>query len=56
MAEFVPVSSKRRRLTFGRARDLVEIPDMIEVQRDSYNWFYQEDVEADMRSGRACRS
>jgi len=50
MAEFVPVSSKRRRLTFGRARDLVEIPDMIEVQRDSYNWFYQENREADMRS------
>ena len=50
MAEFVPVSSKRQRLTFGRARDLVEIPDMIEVQRDSYNWFYQESREADMRT------
>ena len=50
MAEFVPVSSKRRRLTFGRARDLVEIPDMIEVQRDSYDWFYQEGAEVDMRS------
>ena len=28
MAEFVPVSAERQRLTFGRARDLVEIPDM----------------------------
>ena len=49
MAEFVPVSSKRQRLTFGRARDLVEIPDMIEVQRDSYNWFYQNDADPDGR-------
>ncbi|MDI9388888.1 MAG: DNA-directed RNA polymerase subunit beta [Synergistota bacterium] len=50
MAEFVPVSSKRRRLTFGRARDLVEIPDMIEVQRDSYDWFYQENTEPGLRT------
>ena len=50
MAEFVPVSSKRRRLTFGRARDLVEIPDMIEVQRDSYDWFYQENTEPSLRT------
>ncbi|MGI6792225.1 DNA-directed RNA polymerase subunit beta [Aminivibrio sp.] len=49
MAEFVPVSSERQRLTFGRARDLVEIPDMIEVQRDSYNWFYQEDAAPEAR-------
>jgi DNA-directed RNA polymerase subunit beta len=49
MAEFVPVSSERQRLTFGRARDLVEIPDMIEVQRDSYNWFYQEDTAPEAR-------
>ena len=49
MAEFVPVSSERQRLTFGRARDLVEIPDMIEVQRDSYNWFCQEDAAPEAR-------
>ncbi|NLA57094.1 MAG: DNA-directed RNA polymerase subunit beta, partial [Corynebacterium humireducens] len=49
MAEFVPVSSERQRLTFGRARDLVEIPDMIEVQRDSYNWFYQENAAPEVR-------
>ncbi|MEA4880315.1 MAG: DNA-directed RNA polymerase subunit beta [Synergistaceae bacterium] len=49
MAEFVPVSAERQRLTFGRARDLVEIPDMIEVQRDSYSWFYQEDTKPEAR-------
>jgi DNA-directed RNA polymerase subunit beta len=49
MAEFVPVGRKRQRLTFGRARDLVEIPDMIEVQRNSYDWFYQKDCDPDSR-------
>ncbi len=41
MAEFVTINSKRQRLTFGRARDLVEIPDMISNQRDSFRWFFQ---------------
>jgi DNA-directed RNA polymerase subunit beta len=50
MPEFVPVSRKRQRLTFGRVHDLIEIPDMIEVQRDSYRWFYQDDVSPDMRA------
>ncbi|MDD4837488.1 MAG: DNA-directed RNA polymerase subunit beta, partial [Dethiosulfovibrio sp.] len=49
MAEFVPVGKKRSRLTFGRARDLVEIPDMVEVQRDSYVSFFQEDRDPDDR-------
>ncbi|MCL1941324.1 MAG: DNA-directed RNA polymerase subunit beta, partial [Synergistaceae bacterium] len=35
---------KRQRLFFGRAKSLLDIPDMIEIQRDSYDWFYQENV------------
>jgi len=50
MPEFVSISKKRQRLTFGRARDLIEIPDMIEVQRDSYRWFYQDDVPPEFRA------
>ena len=50
MPEFVTISKKRQRLTFGRAHDLIEIPDMIEVQRDSYRWFYQDDVAPDARA------
>ncbi|MFA5622340.1 MAG: DNA-directed RNA polymerase subunit beta, partial [Thermovirgaceae bacterium] len=55
MAEFVPVNSKRQRLTFGRTRDLVEIPDLVEIQRDSFRWFFQYNekgrlIEADERS------
>lgn len=44
MAEFIPVAKGRERLTFGRARDIVSIPDMVEVQRSSYRSFFQEDV------------
>jgi len=55
MAEFVTVNSKRQRLTFGRTRDLVEIPDLVEIQRDSFRWFFQFNekgglIEADERS------
>ena len=49
MPEFVPVSKARQRYTFGRAHDMVEMPDMIEVQRNSYHWFYQDDVAPDKR-------
>jgi DNA-directed RNA polymerase subunit beta len=35
---------KRQRLFFGRSKSLLDIPDMIEIQRDSYDWFYQESV------------
>ncbi|MCL2768085.1 MAG: DNA-directed RNA polymerase subunit beta, partial [Synergistaceae bacterium] len=35
---------KRQRLFFGRPKSLLDIPDMIEIQRDSYDWFYQENV------------
>ena len=49
MPEFVPVSKARQRYTFGRAHDLIDMPNMIEVQRDSYRWFYQDDVAPDAR-------
>ena len=48
-ATLVPISKTRKRFTFGRAHDLVEMPDMIGVQRDSYHWFYQDDVSPDER-------
>ncbi|MEA3508262.1 MAG: DNA-directed RNA polymerase subunit beta, partial [Synergistota bacterium] len=43
MAEFVPTSSKRKRLTFGRTHDLVELPDLVSIQRSSYRSFFQFD-------------
>ncbi|MBQ7151735.1 MAG: DNA-directed RNA polymerase subunit beta, partial [Synergistaceae bacterium] len=49
MPEFVPISKTRKRYTFGRARDVIDMPDMIEVQRDSYHWFYQDNVTPEER-------
>ena len=49
MPEFVPISKTRKRYTFGRAQDVVKMPDMIEVQRDSYHWFYQDNVAPEER-------
>ena len=49
MPEFVPISKNRSRYTFGRAHDVIEMPDMIEVQRESYHWFYQDDKEPEER-------
>ena len=49
MPEFVPISKTRKRYTFGRAHDLVDMPDMIGVQRDSYRWFYQDDKAPEER-------
>ncbi|GHV39475.1 DNA-directed RNA polymerase subunit beta [Synergistales bacterium] len=49
MPEFVSVGKKRQRYTFGCAHDLIEVPDMIEIQRDSYRWFYQDNILPDSR-------
>ena len=50
MPEFVPISKTRERYTFGRAHNVIEMPDMIEVQRDSYQWFYQDNEDPDLRA------
>ena len=49
MPEFVPISKTRSRYTFGRPGGAISMPDMIEVQRQSYQWFYQDDVEPEER-------
>ena len=33
---------KRTRMSFGKVKDTTEIPNLIEVQLDSYNWFLKE--------------
>ena len=33
---------KRTRMSFGKVKDVSEIPNLIEVQLDSYNWFLKE--------------
>ncbi|HAF49969.1 MAG: DNA-directed RNA polymerase subunit beta [Synergistales bacterium 54_24] len=41
MPRFVPSGKGRERLTYGPARDWLEMPDLLEVQRNSYEWFFQ---------------
>ena len=33
---------KRRRITFGKIKEVLDMPDLIEVQRKSYDWFLKE--------------
>ena len=35
-------SGKRTRMSFGKVKDVTEIPNLIEVQLDSYQWFLRE--------------
>ncbi|MDL2298764.1 DNA-directed RNA polymerase subunit beta [Synergistaceae bacterium OttesenSCG-928-D05] len=38
-----------RRLVFGKEKNLIELPDLVEVQRDSYHWFFQDNAESELR-------
>ena len=39
-----------RRVVFGKEKNLIALPDLVEVQRNSYQWFFQADREPDMRA------
>ena len=49
MTVFAPAKSHLQRRVFGKAKDLVDLPDLVEVQKNSYGWFFQEETEADSR-------
>ena len=34
-----------RRKVFGKGKNLIELPDLVEVQRNSYRWFFQAEAE-----------
>ena len=38
-----------RRVVFGKGRDLIDLPDLVEVQRDSYQWFFQAETDPEKR-------
>src|SRR5688572_14532400 len=40
---------KRVRRSFGKIREVAEMPNLIEVQRDSYEQFLQTDIDAEIR-------
>ena len=34
-----------RRKVFGKGKNLIELPDLVEVQRNAYRWFFQAEAE-----------
>jgi len=44
-----PLATKRIRKNFGKIRKIVEIPDLIGVQRESFNRFLQMDISPEKR-------
>ncbi len=45
MSVGAPLTIPRERKIFGNERDLRPLPDLVEVQRNSYRWFFQSDKE-----------
>ena len=44
MVTETPSQALTRRI-FGRAKDLIELPDLVEVQRHSYDWFFEHEAD-----------
>ena len=38
-------SGKAMRMSFSRQKEVLEMPNLIEVQKDSYQWFLNEALE-----------
>ncbi len=51
MASLVPIAKKRIRKVFGNIHEVVEMPDLIEVQRESYEQFLRSDASIGYVSG-----
>ena len=56
-------SGKAMRMSFSRQKEVLEMPNLIEVQKDSYQWFLNEglkevfnDRSEERRVGKECRS
>ncbi|MEG1602509.1 MAG: DNA-directed RNA polymerase subunit beta [Cloacibacillus sp.] len=39
-----------RRVVFGREKNLIALPDLVEVQRNSYRWFFQAETAPEKRN------
>ena len=49
MLAAAPSEKAQKRLIFGTEKDLLPLPDLLEVQKNSHDWFFQQDVESQMR-------
>ncbi|MDO5114694.1 MAG: DNA-directed RNA polymerase subunit beta [Synergistaceae bacterium] len=44
-----------RRKTFGKEKNLIPLPDLVEVQRNSYQWFFQAETDPDRRESQGLK-
>ncbi|MDR1944055.1 MAG: DNA-directed RNA polymerase subunit beta, partial [Synergistaceae bacterium] len=49
MLATAPSEKARERLIFGTEKDLLPLPDLVEVQKNSHDWFFQKDADPMMR-------
>ena len=41
------INGKSLRMSYSRQKEVLEMPNLIEVQKNSYNWFLEEGYIAD---------
>ena len=44
-----PSEKAYERIIFGTEKDLLPLPDLVEVQKNSHDWFFQKDTDPMMR-------
>ncbi|MDR3254632.1 MAG: DNA-directed RNA polymerase subunit beta [Synergistaceae bacterium] len=49
MLATAPSEKAQKRRIFGTEKDLLPLPDLVEVQKNSHDWFFQKDVDPMMR-------
>ncbi|MDL2263869.1 DNA-directed RNA polymerase subunit beta [Synergistaceae bacterium OttesenSCG-928-I11] len=49
MLATAPSEKAQARIIFGTEKDLLPLPDLVEVQKNSHDWFFQKDIDPMMR-------
>ena len=42
MAAVTQVGKRQQRLSFGKIKEVLDMPNLIDIQRESYEWFLKE--------------
>ncbi|MDR1471978.1 MAG: DNA-directed RNA polymerase subunit beta [Synergistaceae bacterium] len=50
MSATAPSEKAQERIIFGTEKDLLPLPDLVEVQKNSHDWFFQKDTDPMMRA------
>ena len=43
------INGKSLRMSYSRQKEVLEMPNLIEVQKNSYNWFWKKDSKKCLR-------